>query len=167
MNAARPAAVLIPIVDRTLAPTVLLTVRSPWLRAHAGQVAFPGGTVDATDPSPTATALREAREEIGLDAAHARPVGHLPAYYTRTGYAITPVLAVVTPDFVPAPDPREVRETFEVPLFYLMDVANHRTHETQYRGKTRRYFAMTYGRHYIWGATAGILRCLYEEVIEP
>jgi len=153
----RPAAVLVPVVDRAPSPTVLLTQRAAHLKEHSGQVSFPGGRVHAEDASPEATALREAREEIGLDPERVELLGRMPEYYTRTGFRITPVLAIVTPPFELLPDANEVEEIFEVPLAFLLDPANHQRQSRVWQGETRWFFAMPYERHYIWGATAGML----------
>lgn len=151
------ASVLFPIVLREDGPTVLLTQRTDHLRDHAGQISFPGGRAEEDDSSPEHTALREAEEEIGLSPSHVEIVGFLPEYRTVTGYRITPVVAFLTPPFELRPDPSEVAEVFEVPLSFLIDPANHERHSREYEGKTRHFFAMPYGRHFIWGATAGII----------
>jgi 8-oxo-dGTP pyrophosphatase MutT (NUDIX family) len=151
------AAVLFPIVLRENEPTVLLTRRTEHLRDHAGQISFPGGRVEIGDRSPVDTALREAREEIGLESRHVEIVGFLPEYRTATGYRITPVVGFLTPPFATRPDPDEVAEIFEVPLAFLLDPANHRRYSRAYHGGTRHFFAMLYGHHFIWGATAGII----------
>lgn len=151
------AAVLFPIVLRENGTTVLLTQRTEHLRDHAGQISFPGGRAETRDLSPTHTALREAEEEIGLSSAHVEVVGTLPEYLTVTGYRITPVVAFLTPPFSLRPDPSEVAEVFEVPLAFLMNPENHQRRSREVQGETRYFFAMPYGRHFIWGATAGII----------
>ena len=151
------ASVLFPIVLREGGPAVLLTQRTEHLRDHAGQISFPGGRAEPGDPSPEYTALREAEEEIGLAARHVEIAGFLPEYRTVTGYRITPVVGFLTPPFTLRPDSSEVAEVFEVPLAFLLDPANHQRHSREYQGTTRYFFAMPYGRHYIWGATAGII----------
>ena len=153
----RPAAVLVPVVDRAPSPTVLLTQRAAHLKEHSGQVSFPGGRVHAEDASPEATALREAREEIGLDPARVELLGRMPEYFTRTGFRITPVVAIVTPPLELLPDANEVEEIFEVPLAFLLDPANRQRQSRVWQGETRWFFAMPYERYYIWGATAGML----------
>jgi 8-oxo-dGTP pyrophosphatase MutT (NUDIX family) len=155
----RPAAVLVPIVARAPAAdlTVLFTRRAAHLKEHSGQVSFPGGRVAAEDPSPEATALREAREEIGLDPGRVELLGRMPEYHTRTGFRITPVVGIVSPPFELKPDTNEVEEIFEVPLAFLLDPANHQRQSREWQGELRWFFAMPYERHYIWGATAGML----------
>jgi 8-oxo-dGTP pyrophosphatase MutT (NUDIX family) len=163
VTANKPAAVLIPIIDRS-EPMVLLTQRTQELANHAGQVAFPGGKIDPADESPVAAALREAREEIGLAPALVEPLGYLDLYLTFTGFRILPTVARVKPDFTLALNPREVTEAFEVPLAFLMTPANHQRQSRDWRGVTREFYAMSFENRYIWGITAGILRNLYERV---
>jgi 8-oxo-dGTP pyrophosphatase MutT (NUDIX family) len=162
----RPAAVLIPVVDHPQ-PTVLLTLRSEHLADHAGQIAFPGGKIDATDASPLDTALREASEEIGLDRGFVDPIGYLDLYGTSFGFRILPTLARVRPGFTLRINQAEVTDAFEVPLAFLMDPANHQLHSKEFRGMERSFYAMPYAERYIWGATAGILRMLYERICQP
>jgi 8-oxo-dGTP pyrophosphatase MutT (NUDIX family) len=159
----RPAAVLVPIVDHA-EPTVLLTQRAQHLPDHPGQVSFPGGKIDKTDTDPRASALREAEEEIGLDRAHVEPLGYLDLYMTTLGYRIVPVIARVKPGFALSLNASEVDATFEVPLAYLMDQNNVQRHSRDWQGMTRHYYAFTFGEHYIWGVTAGILRNLYDRI---
>ena len=159
-----PAAVLFPIVQRGSGQTVLLTQRTAHLRDHAGQISFPGGRVEADDPSPVHTALRETEEEIGLAREHVEILGFLPEYHTGTGFRVTPVVALLMPPFELAPDPFEVAEVFEVPLAFLLDPANHKRHSLHYRGALRHFFAMPYGDYFIWGATAGMIRSLSERL---
>ena len=161
--AARPAAVLAPIIPRPEGLTVLLTLRAAHLRSHSGQVAFPGGKIDAGE-TPRETALREAREEIGLAPSLVEPLGWLDPYLTGTGYRVTALVALIDPAFVPTLNPDEVADAFETPFAFLMDAANHRLEERQWRGRTRKFYAMPYGERYIWGVTAGILRNLYERL---
>ncbi len=153
----RPAAVLVPVVAREREPTVLLTQRAAHLKDHSGQVSFPGGRVHADDDSPEATALREAREEIGLDPMHVELLGRMPEYSTRTGFRITPVVGILTPPFALQPDANEVDEIFEVPLAFLLDARNHLRQSREWQGERRWFYAMPYERHYIWGATAAML----------
>jgi 8-oxo-dGTP pyrophosphatase MutT (NUDIX family) len=159
----RPAAVLIPVVDHK-EPTVLLTQRSAHLNEHAGQIAFPGGKIDATDNSPRDAALREAEEEIGLDRSFVDAIGYLDVYGTGFGFRILPTVARVRPGFRLNINQSEVDDAFEVPLSFLMDPANHQLHSKEFRGMERSYYAMPFAERYIWGATAGILRVLYERI---
>ena len=159
-----PAAVLFPIVLREGGHTVLLTQRTAHLKDHAGQISFPGGRVEAEDASPVHTALRETEEEIGLGREHVEVLGFLPEYRTGTGFRVTPVVALVKPPFKLAIDPFEVAEAFEVPLAFLLDPANHKSHSLHYRGALRQFFAMPYGDYFIWGATAGMIHSLAERL---
>lgn len=159
----RDAAVLIPLVARDHA-TVLLTARTAHLNAHAGQIAFPGGKIDATDASPVAAALREAGEEVGLAPSFVSIVGQLPPYLSRTGYRIQPVIARVEPGFALHLNRDEVDDAFEVPLAFLMDPANHRRGTLTHQGRARYFYEMPFEGRYIWGVTAGIIRALYEQV---
>jgi 8-oxo-dGTP pyrophosphatase MutT (NUDIX family) len=159
----RPAAVLIPVVDHP-EPTVLLTQRSPHLKEHSGQIAFPGGKIDAIDKSPRDAALREAEEEIGLDRSFVDPIGYLDVYGTGFGFRILPTVARVKPGFRLTINHSEVDDAFEVPLSFLMNPANHQVHSKEFRGMERSYYAMPFAERYIWGATAGILRVLYERI---
>jgi 8-oxo-dGTP pyrophosphatase MutT (NUDIX family) len=163
------AAVLIPVVMRER-PTVLLTLRTAHMSTHSGQVAFPGGKSDDTDADATATALREAYEEVGLAASYAEVLGTLPIYTTGTAFIITPVVALVTPGFNVQANPDEVADVFEVPLDFVMDPSNHRRHVFEWEGVRREWLSMPYRdraedgtvkERFIWGATAGILRNFY------
>ena len=156
------AAVLVPLVDRPAGLTVLLTQRTEHLHSHAGQISFPGGHTDPGDATPEETALRETEEEIGLHRHHVETLGRLNQYVTRTGFSITPVVALVTPPFETNPDPEEVDEVFEVPLSFFLDPANHQRHSREFESRTREFHAMPFGDYYIWGATAGMLINLYE-----
>jgi 8-oxo-dGTP pyrophosphatase MutT (NUDIX family) len=162
----RPAAVLIAVVDRP-EPTVLLTQRSAHLNDHAGQISFPGGKIDPTDASPLDAALREANEEVGLEREFIDPVGYLDLYGTAFGFRILPTVARVRPGFTLRVSAAEVDDVFEVPLAFLMNPANHQIHSKEFRGIERLYYAMPYEERYIWGATAGILRVLYERIYLP
>ena len=162
----RPAAVLIPIIDHPQ-PTVLLTQRATHLNDHAGQISFPGGKIDAADASPLDAALREAEEEVGLAREFVDPLGYLDIYGTSFGFRILPAVAKVKPGFELRINPSEVDDVFEVPLAFLMNPANHHLHSKEFRGMERFYYAMPYGERYIWGATAGILRVLYERIFTP
>jgi 8-oxo-dGTP pyrophosphatase MutT (NUDIX family) len=159
----RPAAVLIPVVEHAQ-PTVLLTQRAAHLNDHAGQIAFPGGKIDATDASPVDAALREAEEEIGLGREFIDPIGYLDLYGTGFGFRILPTVARVKPGFELRINKSEVDDAFEVPLAFLMDPENHQVHSKEFRGMERSYYAMPFEERYIWGATAGILRVLYERI---
>jgi 8-oxo-dGTP pyrophosphatase MutT (NUDIX family) len=159
----QPAAVLVPVVARET-PTILLTQRSADLSNHAGQISFPGGRLDASDPDPLATALREAEEEVGLAPGFADPLGYLDPYLTGTGFRIVPVVALISPAFEMTINPAEVDEAFEVPLEFLMTPANHERQSREWKGIQRSFYAMPYGERYIWGITAGILRKLYERL---
>lgn len=165
-HAAVQAAVLIPVVSRGSGPTVLLTQRAAALRNHSAQIAFPGGRVDAVDGSPVVTALRETEEEIGLAREHVRVLGYLDAYLTGTGYRVTPVVGLVEPPFALTINPHEVDEAFETPLSFLLDPANHRREGREWKGMYRTYYAMPFGDRYIWGATAGMIRNLYERLVD-
>ncbi len=162
VQATRPAAVLVPVVERAQ-PQVLLTVRTE-LPSHPGQIAFPGGKIDPQDRSPADAALREAAEEIGLARTLIEPIGYLDLYLTFSGYRILPTVARVAPDYALALCEAEVADAFEVPLAFLMDAQNHALHSREWKGVTRRYYAMPFGERYIWGVTAGILRNLYERI---
>jgi 8-oxo-dGTP pyrophosphatase MutT (NUDIX family) len=160
----RDAAVLIPVVAREPEATVILTLRTAHLPSHAGQIAFPGGKIDAGDASPVAAALREANEEIGLAPGTVSVIGSLPLYLSRTGFRIVPVLGRVEPDYVLAPNPDEVADVFEVPLAFLMDPANHRRASRTFYGRERFFYEIPFEERYIWGVSAGIIRGLYEQV---
>jgi len=161
----RQAAVLIPIVTRRPL-SVILTERTQHLPSHGGQISFPGGKIEAGDAGPLAAALRETREEIALDPAFIQPLGYLPTYRTGTGFIVTPSVALVRPGFTLVPDPAEVATVFEVPLAFLMDDANHKIESRNWRGGERKFYAMPYREHYIWGATAGIIRSLFRRLFE-
>lgn len=162
-----PAAVLVPLVQRPAGLTVLLTQRTHSLSSHSGQIAFPGGKCDAQDASATATALREAQEEVALAPQWVDVLGQLPPYLTGSRYRVTPVVALVRPGFSVQPNPDEVAEVFEVPLAFLMNPAHHRRHELGQGSQARQWLSMPYAdpdggaERFIWGATAGMLRNLY------
>lgn len=162
------AAVLVPLVQRPGELHVLLTRRTDHLHDHAGQISFPGGRTDPQDADAVATALREAHEEVGLEASKVEVLGCLPAYTTVTRFVVTPVVALVRPDYRLALDAFEVAEAFEVPLPFLMNPAHHQRHEFAFGGVTRQFLSMPWGpgggdphRYFIWGATAAMLRNLY------
>lgn len=161
--ATKPAAVLIPVIDRP-EPTVLLTMRTAELARHAGQVAFPGGKIDPGDDSPLSAALRETEEEIGIARSIIDPIGYLDLYLTFSGFRILPMVARVSPDYRLTLNPTEVTEAFEVPLAFLMDEANHQRLTRDWKGIQRPYYAMAFEQRHIWGVTAGILRNLYERI---
>jgi 8-oxo-dGTP pyrophosphatase MutT (NUDIX family) len=163
LKATRPAAVLVPVIDRP-DPAVLLTQRNANLASHAGQIAFPGGKIEPGDSSPVAAALREAEEEIGLDSRLVNPIGHLDLYLTMSGFRILPTVARLDPSYRLTLNRAEVDEAFEVPLAFLMDAHNHALLSRDWNGVVRRYYAMAFPQRYIWGVTAGILRNLYERV---
>jgi 8-oxo-dGTP pyrophosphatase MutT (NUDIX family) len=160
----RPAAVLVPVVHREPEATVLFTERNDGLRAHAGQIAFPGGRIDPDDSGPEAAALREAEEEIGLDPAFVETLCLAPDYLTGSGYLVAPVIAIVRPGFRLNRNPAEVADAFEVPLGFLMDPANHRRGSRTWQGAKRTFFEMPYQGRHIWGITAGMVRILYERL---
>ena len=168
------AAVLVPLVAREEGLCVLLTRRTDHLRHHAGQISFPGGRADPGEVDPVETALREAREEIGLDARHIEVIGALPVYTTVTAYTVTPVVALVQPPFALEIEGGEVAEAFEVPLDFLMTPAHHRVHVFDTPTEQRRFLSMPWqGRsaqgeaceYFIWGATAAMLRNLYRFLV--
>ncbi|GGB63100.1 CoA pyrophosphatase [Blastomonas aquatica] len=150
------AAVLIAVTDRP-EPGVILTQRPDYLRSHPGQIAFPGGKIDPTDTDAIAAALREADEELGLAPSYVRVIGTADIYRSGSGFAITPVLAVIPPDLSYTPNPGEVADWFEVPLGFVLDRANHVQHSTRWKGAERRYIEIMWGRRRIWGVTAGII----------
>jgi 8-oxo-dGTP pyrophosphatase MutT (NUDIX family) len=158
------ASVLVPIVMREH-PTVLLTERTLHLSDHSGQIAFPGGKADQDDADATATALREAQEELGLEPSFVQVLGALPHYLTGSAFIVTPVVALVQTGFTLNPNPGEVAAVFEVPLEFLMNPAHHRRHVFEWQGVRREWFSMPYQddlqQRFIWGATAGMLRNFY------
>jgi 8-oxo-dGTP pyrophosphatase MutT (NUDIX family) len=158
----RAAAVLVPIIERD-EPMVLLTQRTSHLKEHSGQIAFPGGKIDA-DETPRDAALRETEEEIGLSRNAVEPLGFLDLYMTTLGYRIVPVIARVKPPFELVLNKAEVDETFEVPLAFLMEPGNLQRHSREWQGMTRSYYAIPFEKRYIWGVTAGILRNLHERI---
>jgi 8-oxo-dGTP pyrophosphatase MutT (NUDIX family) len=166
-RAVRRAAVLVPLVRRPEGLAVLLTRRTDHLNDHAGQVSFPGGRTDPEDADAVATALREAREEVGLAADEVEVIGVLPTYTTVTAYEVTPVIGLLDPPRALALDAFEVAEVFEVPLAFLMDPAHHRRHAVEVDGLARQFISMPWGQdlrgepYFVWGATAAMLRNLY------
>jgi len=162
----KPAAVLLPLVLRQ-EPHVLLTQRTHHLTRHAGQVAFPGGRADANDISLVETALRETQEETGIDPAYVTVAGFLDAYETGTGYAILPVVGILSDGFALSPHAVEVAEIFEVPLAFLLDPANRQQQSRAFQGRMRSFYSFTYEGHYIWGATAAMLLNFAERISTP
>jgi len=159
--ALKPAAVLVPVIDRDGELTVLFTRRTDHLYDHAGQISFPGGRAEPDERSAAQTALREAEEEIGLAADKVEILGSLSEYVTVTGYRVTPVVGLVCPPLELKLDDFEVAEIFEVPLRFLLDPLNHQRNSVVHLGRRRFYYAMPYGQYYIWGATAGMLMNFY------
>jgi len=155
------ASVLVPIVNHDSGLTLLLTQRATHLTDHAGQISFPGGRREPKDASAQATALRETEEEIGLHRDRVDVLGVLPDYITGTGFQVTPVVGWVEPGFFLRADPFEVADVFEVPLDFLLDPNNHQLKNAVWQGHERQFYAMPYADRYIWGATAGMLRSLY------
>ena len=157
---ARPAAVLVPLVWRPDGPGVLLTRRTEGLRHHAGQISFPGGKREPGDVDAVACALREAQEEIALAPHLVRLVGELPPYVTITGFSVTPVVGLLLPPAGLVPQPGEVAEIFELPLDRVLDVRQYERHTIERDGRLRHYLSLSYGDHFVWGATAAMLRIL-------
>ncbi len=160
------AAVLAPLVLHDGGVTVLLTRRADHLIHHPGQISFPGGRVEPDDDGPETTALREPEEEIGLRPDRAEIVGRLDVYVTRTGFQVTPVVALLRPPLDLRPDPQEVAAIFEVPLAVVLEAANYRRHSRMHEGRRRWFYAVSHGEHYIWGATAGMLVNLRQRLAE-
>ena len=151
------AAVLVPLVDHAAGMSVLLTQRTETLSDHRGQIAFPGGRKEAIDQSPEDTALRETEEEVGINKRNIQLVGRLSALETRTGYHVMPVIGLVNPPLTLTPEPSEVAHIFEVPLDFVLNPDNHRVEPYKDDMSGRKYRAMPYGEHYIWGLTARVL----------
>jgi len=161
----RPAAVLIPVVARDDTLDVIFTVRAEHLASHAGQISFPGGKIEPGDSGPADAALRESEEEIGLARDFVEVLGRLDPFRTGTGFCIEPIVGLVRPGFTLVADRGEVADIFEVPLAFLMDPANLQRHAREWRGSLRTYYAIPYGERVIWGATAGIVKNLYERLM--
>jgi 8-oxo-dGTP pyrophosphatase MutT (NUDIX family) len=161
----RPASVLVPLVERGSGLAVILTRRAALLKSHPGQVAFPGGKQEDFDPTPADAALREAREEIGLEPGMVEILGPLDPHRTVTGFVVSPFVGLVAPGFLPVPDRGEVDEVFEVPLAFALDPANLQIHGRRWNGMLRRYYVIPYGPHYVWGATARMLKALSDRVM--
>jgi 8-oxo-dGTP pyrophosphatase MutT (NUDIX family) len=160
-----PAAVLIGLVQRPAGLSVLYTERSSELRSHSGQIAFPGGKIDATDVDAADAALREAGEEVDLDRADARVLGFMPRYFTGSNYLITPVVALIDPSRPFVPNPAEVTSVFEVPLEWLMDSRNYGTYRVRRGGKEHTTWQITHGDFVIWGITANLTRRFHDLVL--
>lgn len=161
------AAVLVPLMRRPAGLQVLLTRRADHLSDHAGQIAFPGGRIEAWDASPKTAALRETQEEVGIAPDSVDAIAQLDTYLTRTGYRVTPIVGVLDPPERFEPHEYEVAEIFEVPLAFFLDPAAKEMHSRAYNGRERFYYAFPYGDYYIWGATAGILVNLVEVLVQP
>lgn len=159
-----PAAVLVPLVEHENELTVLFTKRTDHLNDHAGQISFPGGRMEATDSGPVDTALRETREEIGMEPDYVKVAGCLDHYETGTGYLVLPVVGFVRPGFQLVLDEFEVADVFEVPLSFLLDADNHRTAIHRVRGMDLSFHVIEYQNRYIWGATAGMLMNFYQRM---
>jgi 8-oxo-dGTP pyrophosphatase MutT (NUDIX family) len=157
-----PAAVLVPLVMRPEGLAVLLTQRTAHLTAHAGQVSFPGGSIEPEDADSIAAALRETEEEVGLPRDYVEVIGRLDTYVTSTGFEVTPVVGLVRAPYPSKPDPFEVAEVFEVPLDFILDPVNHERHSRELKGRMRSFYVVPYRNRYIWGATAGMLVNLAE-----
>ncbi|MES2970587.1 MAG: CoA pyrophosphatase [Pseudomonadota bacterium] len=160
----RPAAVLIAVWLRPTGARLILTKRASHLQHHPGQIAFPGGKVDAGDDGAVGAALRETHEEVGLPPERVQVLGILPPHETVTGFSVTPVLGLVRDDFIAIPEAGEVEEVFTVPLSHVLDPGRYRIERRLWRGEWRRYYAVPYGPYYTWGATARILRGLADRV---
>lgn len=152
----RPAAVLVPVVERP-EPGVILTLRPETMRQHAGQISFPGGRIEPDDDGPVAAALREAAEEIGLDSARVEVIGIADRYVTVTGFEVTPVVGILPPDLPLRPDPDEVADLFEAPLDFLLDPRHQIRRSVMWRGRERHYYEIDYQERRIWGATAAMI----------
>lgn len=170
------ASVLVPLVMRPDGLHMLLTRRTDHLRDHAGQISFPGGRAEPDDADAVATALRETAEEVGIHPRHVEVIGALPHYRTVTSYVVTPVVALLAPDYEPALDSFEVAEAFEVPLPFLMTPAHHRRHAFEAQGVRRQFLSMPWTapdasgqprEYFIWGATAAMIRNLYRALAQP
>ncbi|MEI4471873.1 CoA pyrophosphatase [Frigidibacter sp. MR17.24] len=160
----RAAGVLAAFRDGPSGPELLLTKRSPRLRHHPGQIAFPGGKLDPGDADPIAAALREAREEIGLGPSQVELLGTMSPHETVTGFLCTPVFGWIAGEFTPVPEAGEVAEVFSVPLAHVADLSRYRLERRRWLGEWRAYWSVPYGPYYIWGATARMLKALAERM---
>lgn len=149
------------------APTLLLTQRTSHLKDHPGQISLPGGRIEFSDPSPRVAALREAEEEVGLERDRVEVLGYLPRYVTGTGFDVTPVVGLVRPPLELRADPFEVAEIFEVPLAFLFEASNFQPMTLHVQGRRRAFYSIPYGERFIWGATAGMIRTLFERLGPP
>jgi len=161
----KPAAVLVPLVDRSEGMTVIMTKRTEHLDKHPGQISFPGGRVDDSDHDAEHTALRETEEEIGLKPSQFEVIGRLDDFVVGTGFLVTPVMGIIQPPFEYDPHDHEVAEIFEAPLDYIIDPENFEVHQREFYGSMMSYFAVTWNDYFIWGATAGMLRVLSERLL--
>ena len=161
-----PCAVLVPIVDHAGQLTVLFTQRTDHLANHPGQISFPGGRREPSDRTLEDAALREAKEEVGLERETATVLGRLDDYVTRTGFRVTPVVALIRPPLTLTPDANEVAAVFEVPLEFLMNPANHRRFTRRFQNVERAFYAVPFVNYYIWGATAGMIKSLFDRLTE-
>ena len=157
----RPAAVLMLLTPEN---RVILTKRAAQLKHHPGQIAFPGGKQDEADASLWACAVREAEEEIGLDAANVEQIGALPVHETVTSFVVSPQVALLTKPQAFTPNEGEVAEVFEVPLAHVLDPARFMVQGRMWQGAIRNFYTVPYGPYYIWGATARMLRGLADRV---
>lgn len=164
----KDAAVLFGVIERPQGAQVLFTRRTETLSSHKGQIALPGGRIDADDPSPQFAALRETHEEVGIDPSYVTVLGSLGEYYSGSGYRVVPVVGIIKPDFQLALNEHEVAEAFEVPLSFLMDKANHQIGSAIWNDKERFFYKMPFGEGRnvkpIWGVTAGIVRMIYDRI---
>ena len=160
----RPAAILIPILINSVNPTVILTTRAKALSQHPGQISFPGGKVENSDQSEASAALREAHEEIGLKRSEVDVIGELPRHETTTGFLISPIIGLVKTDESLTANPKEVADIFMVPLDFLLNKDNMFVQTAKFKQVHRSYYTIPYGPHYIWGATARIIKTLADEI---
>ena len=158
-----PAAVLFPLVQREEL-TVLLTQRTAHLKDHPGQISFPGGRIEETDDSPLDAALRETEEEIGLSRQHISILGYLPRYLTGTGFEVTPVVGLVQPPFELTKQAFEVAEIFEVPLAHFLEAANYHRMSVHHEDRRRSFYNIPFQHRFVWGATAGMIRTLFDRL---
>jgi len=163
-RALKPAAVIAPVLMHDGPPRILLTERASHLAKHAGQIAFPGGRIEPDDAGPADAALREMEEEVGIAPVHVEIIGRFDLYETVTGYCVTPFVGLVRPGYTLRPDPSEVADVFETPVDFLMNPDNHERHSRVWQGRERHFYAMPWKQRYIWGATAGMIKSLYDRL---